>query len=133
MSQSESAHLAITIRRPPDEVYAYVRAPQNLPKWAAGLSGSIEQREGIWWATSPLGQVQVRFVESNSYGVADHFVTLPDGQEVLNPMRVLEHPEGSEVLFSLFRSAEMSAEDFKNDQQTVQKDLATLKRVLEEA
>ncbi len=92
MNNQDSAHVAIRIRRPADEVYGYLSNPQNLPEWAAGLGGSIQQRDGVWWAESPMGEVQVSFVETNAFRVADHTVTLPDGQRVLNPMRVLEHP-----------------------------------------
>ena len=34
----------------------------------------------------------------NDLGVVDHTVRLPDGIEVLNPMRVLPHADGAEVL-----------------------------------
>ncbi|MBN9420672.1 MAG: SRPBCC family protein [Candidatus Eremiobacteraeota bacterium] len=131
MSFQDSAHLAIRIRRSADEVYDYVSNPENLPEWAAGLGGSVEQRDGVWWAESPMGEVQVSFVEANAFRVADHTVTLPDGQRVLNPMRVLEHAEGCEVVFSLFRRPEMSSADFERDGQTVEADLARLKSLLE--
>jgi len=40
----ESQHISTYIERPAAEVYAYVVNPVNLPTWAAGLSGSIEER-----------------------------------------------------------------------------------------
>lgn len=131
MQNTDSAHIAIRIRRPADEVYRYIRTPENLPRWAAGLSGKIEERDGIWWSDSPMGEVQVQFVEENPYRLVDHRVRLPDGQEVLNPMRVFEHPEGCEVLFSIWRRSDMSEDDFERDRKMVQTDLATLKQVLE--
>jgi hypothetical protein len=38
-------HVSIGINRTPDKVYAFASNPENLPQWAAGLSGSI-RREG---------------------------------------------------------------------------------------
>src|SRR5512141_1400800 len=100
---SESRHLSMYIDRPVDEVYAYVADPTHLPDWAAGLAGSVEHRDGRWFVRSPMGEVEVRFVPSNPYGVLDHDVTLPDGTVVTNPLRVLADGDGSEVVFTLRR------------------------------
>ncbi len=48
-----------------------------------------------------------------------------------NPMRVLPKGEGSEVVFSVFRRADLSEADFVKDADGVAHDLETLKRLLE--
>lgn len=48
-----------------------------------------------------------------------------------NPMRVVPNGGGSEVIFTMAQAAEMSDEDFANDVGMVERDLGTLKRVLE--
>ena len=77
-----------------------------------------------------MGQVTVKFVPPNDFGVLDHDVTLPTGAVVTNPLRVLAHPEGSEVVFTL-RQLDMSDEDFERDAALVVADLARLKVILE--
>jgi hypothetical protein len=46
-------------------------------------------------------------------------------------MRVVPNASGSEVLLTLFRLPEMSAEQYAKDMEWVEQDLATLKQVLE--
>ena len=128
---SESRHLSTHIARPAAEVYAFVTDPSRLPEWAAGLGGRVEERDGRWFADSPMGEVEVRFAPENPFGVADHAVTLPDGQVFSNPMRVLPDGDGSEVVFTLRRQPEMTDQAFESDAEAIRTDLATLRRLLE--
>ena len=127
----ESLHLSTHIARSAAEVYAFVADPANLPQWAAGLSGSIEQRDGRWFADSPMGDVEVRFVEENPYGVLDHDVTLPDGTTVTNPMRVVADDDGCEVVFTVRRAVGATDAELQADAAAVRADLATLKQLLD--
>jgi hypothetical protein len=128
---SESQHLSTYIARPAAEVYAYVRNPANLPTWAAGLSGSIERRDGRWFAESPMGEVEVTFVPENAHLVLDHDVKLPQGTTFYNPMRVIPAGPGCEVVFTLRRRPDVSDGDYEADATAIRTDLATLKRLLE--
>jgi uncharacterized protein YndB with AHSA1/START domain len=127
----ESMHLSTQIARPAGQVYAFLADPANLPQWAAGLSGSIEQRDGRWFADSPMGDVEVRFVEQNPYGVLDHDVTLPDGTTVTNPMRVIADDDGCEVVFTVRRAPGATDAELQADAAAVRADFATLKHLLE--
>jgi len=127
---SEAKHLSVSIGRPPAEVYEFLVNPENLPRWAAGLSGSIANLDGEWIADSPLGRIKVQFVPRNEFGVLDHDVTLPSGEVVTNPMRVLPNGDGSEVVFTLFRR-QMTAVMFADDAAAVLRDLQGLKDLLE--
>lgn len=80
---------------------------------------------------TPTGTVEIRFVAENDYGILDHTIIMPDGQEVLNPMRVLGNEDGSEVLFTLFQRLGVSEDEFHNDLQMVCDDLQKLKMLLE--
>jgi uncharacterized protein YndB with AHSA1/START domain len=128
---SESLHLSTHIARPAAEVYAFAADPAHLPEWAAGLSGAIEQRDGRWFAVAPMGEVEVRFVEANPYGVLDHDVTLPDGTTVTNPMRVIADGDECEVVFTLRRGPSTTDEELAADERAVRADLATLRELLE--
>ncbi len=128
---SMSLHISARIDRPLGEVYEYASDPVNLPTWAPGLGTSVEQVDGQWIAESPMGRVALAFVSRNEYGVLDHHVTLPSGETVHNPMRVIADGPGCEVVFTLRQQPGMSDEDFTRDAEAVSADLATLKRILE--
>jgi hypothetical protein len=129
---AESRHLSVSIGRPAEQVYRYVTEPANLPRWAAGLSGSIQRVGDDWIADSPMGPVRVAFVPVNEFGVADHDVTLPSGETVRNPMRVLPDGDSScDVVFTVRRRPEQSAAEFEADAAAVERDLASLRALLE--
>lgn len=127
----ESRHISVGVERSADVVYDYAAAPINLPKWAPGLGSSVEEVDGQWVAASPMGRVVFAFVPRNEYGVLDHDVTLPAGEVVYNPMRVIADEDHCEVVFTLRRQPGTSDEDFERDAEAVPADLAALKRVLE--
>lgn len=132
MTTAQVQHISVFIDRSPAEVYEFAADPRNLSRWAAGLARSEVRQEGDQWiATSPMGQVNIRFAPKNPYGVLDHDVTLESGVTVYNPMRVLAHGEGSEFIFTLLRRPEMSDSAFAEDAAAVEMDLRTLKVLLE--
>jgi hypothetical protein len=125
-------HLSVYIARRPADVYEFASDPRNLPRWAAGLARSEVRREGDEWvADAPFGKVRVRFAPRNSFGVMDHDVKLESGVTVHNPMRVVPHGDGSEFMFTLIRQPGTSDEQFASDKAAVEKDLKTLKDLLE--
>ncbi|NTU50025.1 MAG: SRPBCC family protein [Desulfobulbaceae bacterium] len=125
-------NLSIYINRPPAEVYEFARDPRNLPLWASGLARSEVKKDGDEWIIeAPFGKARVKFAERNAFGVMDHDVKLESGVSVHNPMRVVPNGEGSEFLFTLIRQPGMSDEQFTKDKESVEKDLKTLKKLLE--
>jgi hypothetical protein len=93
----------------------------------------MEQTDGQWVAESPMGRVTVSFVDRNAFGVLDHVVTLPSGDRVYNPLRVIPYGDASEVVFTLRRQPGMTDEQFRADADAVRADLGSLKRLLETA
>ena len=125
-------HISVGISRPLNEVYAFLAEPGNFSRWASGLGHSFRHVDGMeWLAETPMGPMKVRFSERNSFGILDHTVVSPDGEAMHNPMRAFANGDGSEVVFSLFRRAGMSDEDFERDAEWVSRDLQTLKAHLE--
>jgi hypothetical protein len=133
MASVSSEHLSVLIDHPADAVYAFVADPANLPRWAAGLGSSVEQVDGRWVAQSPMGRIEVEFAPRNDYGVLDHHVTLPSGETVHNPMRVIPDGDGCEAVFTLRRAEGVTDEDHARDAGAVRADLATLKHLMEDA
>ncbi|MDR3428451.1 MULTISPECIES: hypothetical protein [Silvimonas] len=129
--------ITVSISREVANVYGFLVNPFNWPQWASGLSRGIRHENGIWYADSPSGELPVRFTPANEYGVLDHYIS-PAGvpaagvPEVYVPLRVVANDDGSDVILTLFRQPGMSDADFKRDQDWVQRDLATLKQVLEQ-
>jgi hypothetical protein len=126
-----SKTVSVSIDRAPRDVYEFVANPENLPRWAAGLGRSVSQVQGRWIVQTSSGPMGIRFVDRNDMGVLDHVVTLASGEEILVPMRVVRNGTGSEVMVTVFRLPGMSAEKFAEDVTLVQRDLDTLKSVLE--
>lgn len=120
-------HIACSAAR----AYAFARDPANLPVWAAGLGGAVEQVDGQWRVRTPEGDAVLTFVPVNAFGVLDHTVVLPDGTSVDNPLRVLSDGEGCEVVFTLRRRPSMTDSELEEDAAAVRADLLALKRVLE--
>lgn len=126
-----SHHVSVVIARSPEEVYAFASDPDQLPRWAAGLANAPVAQDGEDWVVeSPMGLVRVRFAAPNDHGILDHTVFLPDGTSMLNPLRVVAHPHGAEVVFTA-RQVGMSDEEFARDVAAIEADLATLKALLE--
>src|SRR3546814_7573234 len=80
--------------RPFDAVHDFLSAPENFPKWAAGLGQSIRKADGDWIAETPHGPVRVRFTDRNPFGVLDHTVIPAPGVEIYVPMRVFPNGAG---------------------------------------
>ena len=117
---------------PADVVYALARQMDKLPLWAAGLAKGITQRDGEWFADSPMGEVKVAMAPANAFGVLDHDVTLPNGVCVYNAFRVTPCGEGRSLLsFVVLRPPDASAQSFEADLAHVRQDLAALKQLVE--
>ncbi len=124
--------ISVSINRPAIDVYNFMANPENLPKWAEGLSRStVTKVNDEWIADSPMGKVKIRFVEFNEFGILDHDVTLPSGEINHNPLRVVKNGNGSEVIFTIFHLPQISNADFNDDIKLVEQDLKKLKTILE--
>lgn len=126
--------VSVSVEAPPERVAGFVADPANLPKWATAFCRSVRQSEadgGEWIIETPDGPMTIQFVEPNEFGVLDHVVRSAPGIEILNPMRVVPNGSGSEVLFTLFQASGVLEGKFAEDMASVERDLRTLKGVLE--
>jgi hypothetical protein len=115
-------------RASPSAVYECAADIRKLPQWAAGLAQAEVIKDGDrLLVDSPMGRVEVRFVERNQSAVFDHDVTLPAGIVVTDPVRVLAHPDGAEVVFTV-RQIELDDDEFARDVDLVATDLERLER-----
>ncbi|MHA6889380.1 SRPBCC family protein [Ralstonia pseudosolanacearum] len=130
--------LTINVERPYGAVAAFLAEPLNFPAWAAGLAdGMVPGTQGSgaapdeWIGDAPQGRVFIRFSPPNPFGIADHWVRLPDDTVVYVPLRAMRNGSGTTVAFTLFRLPGMDDAQFEADAQWVQRDLVKLKTVLE--
>lgn len=124
-------HISQTIRCDPATVALFAGSPENLPRWAAGLSSGIRHEHGRWITDAPMGILEVRFTGEIALGILDHDVIFPGGEVVHNPLRVLRNSDGSEVVFTLYRLPGVSDDEFERDASLIRDDLIRLRDVLE--
>lgn len=129
----QSRHIAVWINRAAKDVYDYASDVANLPDWAAGLAqGGLAAVGDTWVVASPMGEISLRFTPPNDLTVLDHTVTLPGGEVVFNPLRVIRDGDHRcEVVFTLRRRVGVSDTEFDDDAAAVSDDLAALKRITE--
>ena len=72
----------------------------------------------------------MRFSPHNTFGVLDHDVFVGD-ETVHVAMRVMPNGDGAEVTFLLLQAPGQSDAEYSRDAAAVQKDLDTLKALLE--
>jgi hypothetical protein len=123
--------LSLSIDAPFQKAYDYISDAANLPKWAPGFFLSMKPVDGKWIAETTIGPVGFRFAERNPFGVLDHYVKPESDPETANFMRLIPNGSGCELLFTLFRTGEMTEAQFQEDAETVLKDLRNLKAILE--
>ncbi|TMS57255.1 SRPBCC family protein [Imbroritus primus] len=135
---ADSRTISVRITRPWADVAAFLGTPANFRQWASGLAGGLTLTAAdplVWEAASEAGPLHVRFSPPNPFGVADHWVTLPDGSTVYVPLRAMAHgADATDTLVSLtlFRLPDMDAARFEADAAWVARDLEQLQRVLEQ-
>jgi hypothetical protein len=127
----QTTTINVTIERPADHVYEFVRDATTFPRYTTLFKAVSPAGPDNWIAVTDQGEMALRFAPQNSFRVLDHHVRLRPDLEVLNHMRVLPNGDGAEVIFTLFHRPEMSDAEFAEDRQAVEKDLQKLKSVLE--
>jgi hypothetical protein len=131
MTIHTSRIVTVSIDRDWREVYDFASIPENFQRWAAGLGRRFEKSGEEWIAEDPGGRpIRIRFSRPNEFGVLDHTVSA-DGMETRNAMRVVPNGTGAEVMFALFKAPDVTDEAFAADAAAVERDLNTLKALLE--
>ena len=124
-------HLSVSIACAPARAYAFLCVPEHFCHWASGLAQGLREVDGEWLASTPSGELRVRFSTPNELGVLDHWVYLQPDAPLYIPLRLLANGTGCELVLSLYRQAEMSEAQFAADAEWVLRDLQTAKRLLE--
>lgn len=124
--------ITITIAGDWQKVYGFISDLDNFPLWAKTFCRSVKKLDGTWYEIeTPQGAVKIRLALRNEFGVVDHYIISPKGEEVYVPIRVIPNGTGCEVQFTLFQRPRMTDEMFVCDRALVEQDLATLKKRME--
>jgi len=127
----EVKNISISISCPKETVYVFASDPENFTNWLAFVKSVSKQSEHVWNAETDLGKIVIELTPKNQFGIIDHVVTLPDGNKVTNPLRVIDNNHGTEVIFTLFKMPGKTAKEFEEDAKLVDADLKKLKEILE--
>jgi len=131
MTTYTSRVVSVSIDRNWRDVYDFASIPENYPRWAAGLGRRFEKSGEEWTAEGPDGHlIRIRFSPANEFGVLDH-VVFTEKSETRNALRVVPNGTGADVMFVLLKAPDMSEEAFAADAAAVERDLQSLKSLLE--
>lgn len=126
-----AATRSITIHRIPDQVFAFVSNPANLPLWSQSFCLSVYQENGQWMVETPEGPVKIRIAVHRQLRIADQFLSPAPGVEIMIPMRVIPNGSSSEFILTLFQPEQISDEDYAQEVALIEHELNVLKQVLE--
>ena len=122
---------SVSIDAPVERVFSFLADAANWPRWAVVNVLSVTPAEDGWWhMQTPNGAAKLRVRPNESSGTLDHDFHSPEAQWTV-PARVV--PNGSGTLFTItFFQPPVFSDDFF-DQQTalVERELSTLKQLLE--
>ena len=129
---SESYPIEILIEKPVAQVYRFLAAPRNYPRWAAVDEASFRQIGPFEWAgDTEFGPRIVRFSPPNGEGILDHAVYAAGEEPVMMPMRVAAEGAWSRVTFVFYRRPGMDDEQLASALEWIRADFAGLKSLLE--
>ncbi|MGW7824917.1 SRPBCC family protein [Streptomyces puniciscabiei] len=123
---------SVTIDRPVDEVFDYLANLANWRQWAIVNVRSIEPSEqpGWWNMETPHGSGQLRIRSDAATGLLDHDWRDPQAAWTV-PARVVANGRGTEFLLTLFRPDTLDEEEFVDQANVLDIELANLKKLLE--
>ena len=121
----------ISISAPPNEVLAYLEAPENLPRWAVGFAMAVRRDGDAWIVETRAGEMRLSIRADAGTGVVDFHMTPAPGVEVVAASRVIARGFGSEYVFTQFQAPGMSDDAFEKSVHALRHELTVLKALLE--
>ncbi len=124
--------LSATILATPEEVFDYMADIRNWPEFT-DFAESVRKGDGDSWIIySPQGPVLLEPDFERDRGLLDSTVTLPSGEQVFIPYRVVPNGEGAELVMTNFQASGDSDEAYAEQLDWMKKELENVKRIVEE-
>src|SRR5262245_30966038 len=122
---------SITIDAAPEHVVAFVRAAENLPRWAIGFAKEVRRDADSWTVMTGRGAVGLTIETDEARGTVDFWMRPERDLEAAAYSRVLPNGNGAEFVFTQFQQPGTSDEMFVGLVATLGHELLALKALLE--
>jgi uncharacterized protein YndB with AHSA1/START domain len=125
---------SVTIDRPAREVHEFLADVANWPRWCVIniLSAKPGSEPGWWTIETPDGPADFRIHADAATGVVDHEFRDETGAVARVPARVTGNGRGADFLITVTQPDGLPDDSFDEVLGSLDTELATLKRVLEE-
>jgi len=121
----------ISIEAPPAKVLAFLREPENLPRWAVGFAKAVRRDANGWYVKTNEGEIPVAIEADEKTGVVDFRMRPAPGVEVVAASRVIPRGGASEYTFTQFQPPGMPDAAFQQSVKAVEHEFNVLKAILE--
>ncbi len=128
---TRSVHQSISIKCTPQKLFDFISNPLNWPLYSE-FNLKVEKKEGYWLIETPQGPLKHVIISDKQYGIMDTIITLPSGNDMLVPSRILPNGNGTEYVVTHFQPGEVSTTIFESWLQGVDRNLNRLKKIMEE-
>lgn len=128
-----SRAVSVQIAKPFDEVYAFLAEPLNFTQWGPVSSDRMTHIGGRDYLIDvPRGEVVIRSIERNSYGVLDFWTFLRgDDPGPATSCRLVPNEEGCEITVLWLQREGEDDVKFNSEVDWLTSDLGVLKSLLE--
>ena len=124
----------VEIEAPPETVFAFVRNPRNLPKWAHAFT-SVENGRARLMAPAATVEVGLDVSSVDEAGTVDWRLTFPDGAVGLAQSRVAGTTRGTCIYSFILHAPPVALEEIEGaleaQRLVLRSELATLKSLME--
>jgi len=116
----------ITVPASPDDAFAFLADPENLPRWAVGFARRIRREGEAWLVQTAHGEMPIRIEADAARGTIDfHMMVVPEVETVAYS-RVVPNDAGAEYVFTQFQLPDMTDEVFATQRAALAEELAIL-------
>jgi len=116
----------ITVPASPDDAFAFLADPENLPRWAVGFARRIRREGEAWLVQTAHGEMPIRIEAAAARGTIDFHMTVVPEVETVAYSRVVPNDAGAEYVFTQFQLPDMTDEVFATQRAALAEELAIL-------
>ena len=131
LSNDGSTTYSVTIKRDPEDVYAYISDLSNWPNFSDFAKDFERVTDSKYIAHTSQGDITVLAEFDPKRLLFDTTCTLPGGKTDFIPYRVVPNKEGAELMMTNFKPTESSAEDYEEQLAWMKIELNNIKQLLE--
>ena len=126
----KSRTATVVLSAPKEKVFSYLSNIENLPEWATEFCQELKVVDGKHKVVTPMGEMFSDIHADERTGVIDMLAGSTEDKMDAFPTRVVELPEGSVYLFTLFQTPDMPDEAFQGQFESLQREFENIKRIL---